>query len=36
MSKAYDSVNLKMLGEAMKRIKIPEKIRNIITALFTG
>ncbi|GBC14866.2 hypothetical protein GLOIN_2v1485349 [Rhizophagus irregularis DAOM 181602=DAOM 197198] len=36
MSKAYDRVNIYMLRKAMKRIKIPEKLCNIIIGMFQG
>ncbi|EXX57697.1 hypothetical protein RirG_204730 [Rhizophagus irregularis DAOM 197198w] len=36
MSKAYDRVNIFMLRKAMKRIKIPEKLCNIIIGMFQG
>jgi hypothetical protein len=36
MSKAYDRVNTYMLKKAMRRIKIPEKLCNIIIGMFKG
>ncbi|CAB5357439.1 unnamed protein product [Rhizophagus irregularis] len=36
ISKAYDRVNIYMLRKAMKRIKIPEKLCNIIIGMFQG
>lgn len=36
MSKAYDRINIHMLKKALERIKMPKKITQILTSLFSN